>query len=242
MSKSQSPATPARPAPPADAPAAGQAFAHIEYQALVNLYTHTENTLLGQFNFYLTLLSAAIGVFVVLAQLNAANPALLLPSAVALLMFVALMGIVTQEAVVDKNIDLSRHLLALNALKRRLLHDAPELQTGLFYMNNLFGDAAPPQAGKPDWIERAHRRGGWLLPLGPQQLFVGLINSIALSLLVVVAAYALAGAVVAPDRAIVGAIIALPVFLQVHSIYARFKYRRGMRTLVTAAGQPVIWS
>jgi hypothetical protein len=213
-----------------------------EYTALLDLYAHTENAILTAFNFYLTLLSALTGATIVLVQINSSNVIAALPSLSALLVFAVLIGVITQDAIVNKNIDLSNYTLGINVLKSRLLHQWPEEMGYVFYLRNFWANVSPLLPMKMHLSSRIHRRWWWLFPLGTHQLFISIVNSFALAALALIAVQLLSSATVPIERLSLGGIILVVVSFEIHAIYAQTKHRRGTEHLVTAAGTEVTWA
>jgi hypothetical protein len=82
-----------------EAPEAGKDlasdFLKAEYNALVELYTHTEDALSSTFNFYLTLLSVVVGAILVVAQIPSMSDAAALATLGLLLIFAILLNAIT---------------------------------------------------------------------------------------------------------------------------------------------------
>jgi len=156
-----------------------------EYNSLVSLYTHAENTLFSIFNFYVTLLTTITGAIIVVFQLsekNAGNP---LGTILVLLVFIVLIGIITQDALIHKNGDLAHFALAMNSIKSYLLNNYPEAQPHVFYMWDLHVRVNPLKY-KITMDERVDKYLWWMLPIGMQQLFVSLMDSFALGSFVII--------------------------------------------------------
>ena len=144
-----------------------------EYNGLISLYTHVENTLFSIFNFYVTLLTTITGAIIVIFQLsekNASNP---LGTILVLLVFILLIGIITQDALIQKNGDLAHFALAINSIKSYLLTKHPEAQSYVFYMWDLHVRVNPLKY-KITFDERIDKYLWWMLPIGMQQLFVSI--------------------------------------------------------------------
>lgn len=156
-----------------------------EYNSLVSLYTHSENTLFSIFNFYVTLLTTITGAIIVVFQLSEKNAGDPFGTILVLLIFIVLIGIITQDALIHKNGDLAHFALAINSIKSHLLKKHPEAQPHVFYMWDLHVRVNPLKY-QATLDERIDRYLWWMLPLGMQQLFVSLMNSFALSLFVVI--------------------------------------------------------
>ncbi len=210
-----------------------------EYAQLHDLYIHTETMIFGVFNFYLTLLSAIVGAIVVLVQTNNANLTNALPSICGLLALSVLIGVIMQDSIVGKNIDLSIYMLAINRLKSRLFRQWPEELSNIYFLN-VWANAlpnSPNRSKRIDSVAALNRRFRWFLPLGTHQLFIAVMDSLALAALVIIAVQLLLGASASiPSLAIAGIIVVLVSF-EIHVIYAQLKYQRGIKNIMTAEGQ-----
>lgn len=216
-------------------------FLLAEYNALVELYTHTEDALPSTFNFYLTLLSAVVGALLVLPQLPAMAGAAIFPTTGFLLSFAVLLGIITEEGIVNKNVDLAHYAHSINLLKAYVLSSTPEARQRIFYLRNLFIRINPHEAPS-NTIDRLHKRLWWMIPLGTHQLFVSNINSLALTVLVIVVIPGLLSVTLSPLRMLVGGVIGTYLFFVAHCIYAQVKFRQGFRkSEITMAGKAPEW-
>ncbi|MBI3175938.1 MAG: hypothetical protein HYZ25_19630 [Chloroflexi bacterium] len=155
-----------------------------EYNSLVSLYTHSENTLFSIFNFYVTLLTTITGAIVVVFQLSEKNADSPFGTILVLLVFIVLIGIITQDALIHKNCDLAHFALAINSIKSHLLKKHPDAQQYVFYMWDLHVRVNPLKY-KITLDEKIDKYLWWMLPIGMQQLFVSLMNSFALGLFVI---------------------------------------------------------
>lgn len=214
----------------------------MEYTSLLNLYTHTENTINGIFNFYLTLLSAITGATIVLFQINNTNIFASYPSIAGLLIFTILIGVITQDSIVNKNIDLSNFTLGLNLLKYRLFQNRVAEIPYIFYLENFWANVSPIPPRKTDTIARIHKKLWWFFPLGTHQLFISIINSFALAALMIIMVQLLAGNMVSKDRLIIGSIFVLISSFQINNIYAQIKHKRGLARFNTASNTSIPWS
>jgi hypothetical protein len=151
-----------------------------EYNSLVSLYTHSENTLFSLFNFYVTLLTTITGAIIVAFQIGEKYASNLFFTIFILLVFVVLIGIITQDALIHKNGDLAHYALALNAIKSHLLEKHPEAHAHVFYMWNPHIRVHPLQY-QESLDERLDRHLWWMLPIGMQQLFASVMDSFALA-------------------------------------------------------------
>ncbi len=216
-------------------------FLKTEYDALVSLYTHTENTLSSTFNFYLTLLTAAVGAIIVVLQVLSPYTATTLSTLGLLLGFAVLLGIITQDSIVDKNVDLAHYALSINLLKAHVLCAAPKVKQRVFYMYNMHMQVSP-LAAPPSRIDRLHKRLWWMVPLGTYQLFVSVINSLALTALAVIVIPGMVSSTIPLWRLLVGGAVGLYTCFVAHCIYAQTKFRRGFRKLeTTMTGKAPVW-
>jgi hypothetical protein len=213
----------------------------LEYTSLLGLYTHTENTIFSIFNFYLTLLSAIVGAIVVLIQINNANLNEALPSISGLLMLTVLIGVIMQTSIVNKNIDLSIYTLGINLVKHRLFRNQPQELSNIFFMHNFWAKVHPIRTRSATNSRGVSARLWWLLPMGTNQLFISLIDSLALSALVVIARQLVAGASVAPQSLVLSAVLVAVISFEIHAVYARLKHRRGLKNIATVNGREVAW-
>ena len=155
-----------------------------EYNNLVSLYIHSENTLFSLFNFYVTLLTTITGAIIVILQLGMKNGINSFGFIPMLLVFIVLIGIITQDALINKNSDLAYFALALNAVKSYVLQNFPEVHSHVFYMWDLHAHVNPLKY-KITLDEKIDKYLWWMLPIGMQQLFVCLMNSFALGLFII---------------------------------------------------------
>ncbi len=213
----------------------------MEYASLLNLYTHTENSINSIFNFYLTFLSAIAGAAIVLLQINNSAPSMSYPSIAGLLIFAVLVGVITQDSVVNKNIDLYNFTLGLNLLKYRLFKDNLAEQAYIFYLYNFWADISPTSARKTDTIDKVEGKLWWLDPLGTHQLFINIVNSLALAFLMVIIVLLLSGNNAPMERVFIGGIIVLGISFITNTVYARIKYRRGAEKFTTASNTQLPW-
>ena len=214
----------------------------LEYTSLINLYTHTENAISGVFNFYLTLLSAITGAMIVLIQINSTSLSMSYPSIVGLLMFAILVGVITQDSIVNKNIELHNFTLGLNLLKYRLFQDHAAERAYIFYLYNFWANVSPTPPSKTDIVTRIHKKLWWLFPLGTHQLFIAIINSFALASLMIVSVQILAGNTLAINRIVASGIFVVFTSFYVNTSYARIKFKRGIERFNTASNTAMPWS
>jgi hypothetical protein len=214
----------------------------MEYTSLLNLYTHTEDTINGVFNFYLTLLSAITGATIVLFQINNTNIVASYPSVAGLLIFTILIGVITQDSIVNKNVDLSNFTLGLNLLKYRLFQNRVAEMPYIFYLENFWANVSPIPPRKTDNTARIQKKLWWFFPLGTHQLFISIINSFALAALLIITVQLIAGNLVFKDKLIIGGIFVLITSFQINNIYAQLKHKRGLQRFNNASNTAIPWS
>lgn len=199
-----------------------------EFNSLVSLYTHSENTLFSIFNFYVTLLTTITGAIIVVFQLSEKNISNPFNTILVLLVFVVLIGLITQDALIHKNGDLAHFALALNSIKSYLLKSHPETQSHVFYMWDLHTRVNPLKY-KITLDEKIDKYLWWMLPIGMPQLFVSLMNSFALAAIIIALAYNFGENQVN----IFSLIMAIPVVIGssfiAHCTYANIKFRHKVK-------------
>ena len=201
-----------------------------EYNSLVSLYTHSENTLFSIFNFYVTLLTTITGAMIVIFQLSGQNVNNLSSTLLVLLVFIVLIGIITQDALIHKNSDLAHFALALNTIKTYMLSSFPDTHAHVFYMWDLHTRVNPLKY-KISLDEKIDKYLWWMLPIGMHQLFVSLMNSFALAALIVVFAFSYGGSQVnVLDLGIVVLLVVVFSFVA-HCTYANIKFRSKVKRL-----------
>jgi hypothetical protein len=212
-----------------------------EYNSLVSLYTHSENTLFSIFNFYVTLLTTITGAIIVIFQLggkNAGNPSGVI---LLLLVFIVLIGIITQDALIHKNGDLAHFALALNAVKSYVLRNYPDTHAHIFYMWDLHTRVNPLDY-KISLDEKVDKFLWWMLPIGMPQLFVTLMNSFALASLVIVLTVTYGGNQVHALKFIVAILLVIVFSFIAHCTYANIKFRHKVKRFAMAMdGQLQEW-
>ena len=203
-------------------------FLKQEYNALISLYIHYENGVSSIFNFYLTLLSTIAGATIVLFQLSGPIISSVLP-AIGILIFLALtLGVVVQEAILNKNVDLAYITQAINLLKFEVLKDNPEIQKYVDYLHNPFINKKTAHLEKSLYA-RFESRFWFLKWIGSHQLFISLFNSLEMSFLVVVLVGILAPDAVSVWRISVVSLFVLFISLFSHALYANLEFQRRLR-------------
>ena len=118
----------------------------------------------------------------------------------------------------------------------------PEEMAYIFYIHNFWAKVNPPPSKEIPVNKSVHERWSWLFfPLGTQQSFIGLINSLSLAALVTILAQLLAEDTVPLGNLIIGGVLLVAVSFVIHTMYSKIKHRRGVENLVTAAGTAAVW-
>jgi len=173
-------------------------------------------------------LSTIAGATIVLFQLSGPAVASVLP-AIGILIFLALtLGVVVQEAILNKNVDLAYTTQAINLLKFEVLQDSPEIQKYVDYLHNPFINKKPAHVAKSLYA-RLEDRFWFLKWVGSHQLFISLFNSLEMSFLVVVLVGMLAPDAVSVWRISVVSLFVLFISLFSHALYANLEFQRRLR-------------
>ena len=199
-----------------------------EYSSLISLYTHSENTLFSIFNFYVTLLTTITGAIIVVFQLGGKNVSNLSGTILILLVFIVLIGIITQDALIHKNGDLAHFALALNTIKTYVLRNYPDAHSHIFYMWDLHTRVNPLNY-KISLDEKIDKYLWWMLPIGMQQLFVSLMNSFALAAIIVVIAHTNGGNQVNVLNLVITILLVVGFSFISHCTYANIKFRHNVK-------------
>jgi|GEM_PF-1148757 len=159
-----------------------QAFEFLlkEYDSLRDLFTQTESSLQSLFNFYLTLVTTVVGAIVLILQLTPSDPLSLARSQLilsGLLIFAALIGSGYLSALTGRYAHLARYAQGIDEIRRHLINRL-EVPTPPLYQAFL---ASAPNPKQPAQKHKALSWLYWFLPTGTYQLFVAVINSLALS-------------------------------------------------------------
>lgn len=203
-------------------------FLEKEYSALISLYIHHENGATSIFNFYLTLLTTIAGATIVLLQINNSSVVSILP-AIGILIFLAItLGVVVQEAILTKNVDLATIIQAINLLKFEILKGDRKIQASVDYLHNPFANRGNVNVDR-NWYTRLEGRFWFLKWVGSHQLFISLFNSLELSFLLVVLVLLLAPGRVVIWQVAFACVVVLFLSLFSHAIYANLEFRRRLR-------------
>lgn len=150
-------------------------FLNTELSNLMTLYNAAQSSIQGVFNFYLTFVSAIIGLVVLLIQLGADDISYGLLAV--LLFFAVIVGSLYLTALSGRYARAARYSYGVDEI-RRFLATEQELKLPGIY------DA---------FLKRNDRRAGgryaliyWFMPTGSYQFFMVLTNSTALALMLVI--------------------------------------------------------
>jgi hypothetical protein len=112
--------------------------------------------------------------------------------------------------------------------------------SNIFFMN-VWSNLRPNRSKRVDAVTAINRRFRWLLPLGTQQLFIAVINSLALAALVMIVTQLLLGGSAPIQTVGLASILVVLISFEVHVIYARLKYDRAIKNVTTADGSRATW-
>jgi len=216
-----------------------------EYDGLLNLYTHTENSLNSIFNFYVTLLTTIAGAIIVIIQISQPEQGNLAWTVAALLVLIILFGIITQDFLIHKEAELAYFTLSINSLKHYLFKTFPEAQSQIFYLSNPYSHihvVVHPLRRPKNLIDKLEKPFWWMLPLGMHQLFVCLMNSMALTAIFVLLILSLIPDFPPVPRLVIVSALVLAGAYVVQCVYANLKFKTKMkRDLVAMNGKVHPW-
>ncbi len=155
-----------------------------ENDSLLNLYTHTDNSINSIFNFYVTLLTTITGAIIVLIQISQPAKENLAWTILALLVLIILFGVITQDFLIYKDAELAHFTVAINSLKDYLFQNYPDVSQQVFFLSSPYSHInviVSPVSGPITWLNRFEKFFWWMLPLGMPQLFVSFMTSLALT-------------------------------------------------------------
>lgn len=205
-------------AKPSDAPLSAQHLDMLlrEADRMQTFYLDAMNNAQGIFNFYLTFVTAVIGGLVIILQnAGGAAPAQIQLMFSALLFFSVLVGSVYVSSLSGRYAHAARFAYTLDAIRREILQ-----KTGT-PMPPIYDDFlnAPAVSGKPQttshWM--------WLLPSGTFQMFMAIINALALSASVLLLVNAVGGDL---QVNITAGVLLFFVTLTIYNIYSHMVIAR----------------
>lgn len=152
-----------------------------EYDTLKDLFSQTETSIQGIFNFYMTLISAVIGGIAIIFQLSSSDPSYVGRTQViicGLLILATIIGTIYLLSIVSRYAHLIQYGQNLDAIRLYLIHElkipVPEIYSR--FINKGTIQKPLPRLIKPfKWL-------AWLLPTGTYQLTMAFINSVAITL------------------------------------------------------------
>ena len=199
-----------------------------EYDGLLNLYTHTENSTNSIFNFYVTLLTTITGAIIVLIQISQPSRDNLLWTISALLVLLILFGVIAQDFLIYKDAELAYFTTAINSVKDHLFKKFPEAQSQVFFLSSPYSHLrviVNPLQSNRTLMGRIEKRLWWMLPLGLPQLFISLMNSFALTAIFALLILSLMPGAVPVLRLIVAGVFVLGSAYIAQCIYASLKFK-----------------
>ena len=205
-----------------------------EANSLAGLYTHQETIITTMFNFFLTLISSAIGGIVVLLQINnkAISNFLLLLIGI-ILAFLLLLGIGFLNAVLNKSAELGQTIISINAIKQISVRENPKLSPYVNYIFNPFVKSVRLDVSKGVFWRIGQHIIGALIS-DSHLLFIGIINSLIAGCLTFLIAFAYFMASW-PGNFIIGLAISILAYLiQAEFAYKELKRRIQIRYLRTS--------
>lgn len=189
-----------------------------EYDALRDFYNQTEHGIQNLFNYYLTLMTAILGVLIVVIQFAPLNTAVLIAQKLsigALLIFFAAIGSLYVSSLSTHSAHAVRYARGINAIRKKLIE--------------LYQVPVPPMYGKfmQEKEPPAKRKSNLsfilalFIPVSTYQLFVATVSSLAWAgLIFFLYLTSQADTVVIIWRSILGFVVPYLIY----SVYARLVY------------------
>jgi hypothetical protein len=199
-----------------------------EYDGLLNLYTHTENSINSVFNFYVTLLTTITGAIIVLIQVSQPSQGTLFWTIAALLVLIILVGVITQDFLIYKDAEMASLTISINSIKEYLFKKFPEVQSHIFFLRNPYSHIRTivnPLKFSPKKVEKFEKFFWWMLPLGMQQLFVSLMNSLVLTIIFALIVMSVMRDQLPVFRLVITSMFVLGVSYIVQCVYANLKFK-----------------
>jgi hypothetical protein len=152
-----------------------------EYDTLKDLFSQTENSIQGMFNFYVTLISAVIGGIALIYQLSSSDSSFVERTQMVicgLLILAAIIGTIYLLAIVSRYARLIQYGQSLDAIRLFLINKLkiPVAEIYSRFVNK--GTITKPHHR----LVRSFKWLAWLLPTGTYQLTMAFINSVAITL------------------------------------------------------------
>jgi hypothetical protein len=195
-------------------------FLKSEYEILNQWAMHGQNTINQLFNFYVSLLTASLGALVVIIQIAEAGLSTVMILAACVAFLLVIVGVVFLDALItqySRNASYHAGIISIQIFYKQ----DPELGKTLqeHPSVSIEADAEAPNS----LIARYFPFLKYLLPVGIQQIFISLVNSLLISAMIVCIVFAVKG--IAEDflRTIVGAAISFVAAFTVQNLFARFE-------------------
>lgn len=188
-----------------------------ECDRLLSLYTQAHDSVQSVFNFYLTFVSAVIGGVVLIVQSGADFVGQRLTVS-ALLFFAAIVGSVYLSALSGRYAHAARYANGVDEIRRFLIQrlNVP--------VPSVYDSLLEARSGnKANTLQKTWSGFLWLFPSGTYQMFVAIVNSAALSGMVI----ALASGVGADfNTTVFAAFVIFVVVLSIYNFYSRLVIQR----------------
>lgn len=195
-----------------------------EYDTLKDLFSHTENSIQGIFNFYMTLISAIIGGIAIIFQLSSPDSSYSerTPMIICgLLILAAITGTIYLLAIVSRYAQLVQYGRSLDAIR---LHLIRKLKIAVPEIYSKFIDGKKIQKAQHP-LTRSFQWLAWLLPTGTYQLTMAFINSVA----IVLATWFLPSVFGRPSiqitNSLVTVVIEFALIFNLYNLYSRIAMR-----------------
>lgn len=189
-----------------------------EYDALRDFYNQTEHGIQNLFNYYLTLMTAILGVLIVVFQFAPLNTAILIAQKLsigALLIFFAAIGSLYVSSLSTHSAHAVRYACGINAIRKKLI-DLYQVPVPPMY-GKFMQEKEPPTQGK----SKLSFILALFIPVSTYQLFVATVSSLAWAgLIFFLYLTSQADTVVIIWRSILGFVVPYLIY----SIYARLVY------------------
>lgn len=152
-----------------------------EYDTLKDLFSQTEASIQGVFNFYVTLISAVIGGIALIFQLSSADPSYIYRTQLiicGLLILAAIIGTIYLLAIVSRYARLIQYGQNLDAIRLFLINEL-KIPVPEIYSPFINKGTAPKTSL---YLRKSFNWLAWLLPTGTYQLTMAFVNSLAIAL------------------------------------------------------------
>lgn len=189
-----------------------------EYDALRDFYNQTEHGIQNLFNYYLTLMTAILGVLIVVFQFAPLNTAVVIAQRLsigALLIFFAAIGSLYVSSLSTHSAHAVRYARGINAIRKKLI-ELYQVPVPPMY-GKFMQEKEPPTQGK----SKLSFILALFIPVSTYQLFVATVSSLAWAgLIFFLYLTSQADTVVIIWRSILGFVVPYLIY----SVYARLVY------------------